>query len=306
MNRHHAAHRFTLFGAYRMERVDMGLYISSYGSKESYTDANISDLNYEDNLSGLELAGGLSYKASERSQFDGTVYYSSGSFKRVDTVLDPSQTRAPEGYHTVGILARLFYAMSAKAVIVPFAGYGRGGEGYRSLLADPPDNIVSWVDKGSMFILGLGVDLIPVERTLITLAAGWQRFTTTYKQTWSSGTPPPAPEMSQQTLPFISLGLEARIARWLGVRFSFYELLETWVNNADMSYDDVLDESRLTGTSYAARFGFWFKLGRFTIDTLVDTDYSADFLHNGPYILSGNEGTLFTKLSIIYNFSETK
>ena len=145
-----------------------------------------------------------------------------------------------------------------------------------------------------------------MERTLITLAAGWQRFTSTYEEKWSSGTPPPASEMSQQTLPFISLGLEARITRWLGARFSFYELLETWVNKALMFSDDNdLDELRATGTTYAARFGLWFKLGRFTIDTLVDTEYSADFLHNGPYILSGNEGTLFTKLSIIYNFNET-
>ena len=65
-----------------------------------------------------------------------------------------------------------------------------------------------------------------------------------------------------------------------------------------------MDEEKETGTTYSANFGLAFHLAQFDIDVLVDTDYMADFLHNGPYILSGHnhEGELFSQVSITYRF----
>lgn len=298
-----ASHQFTVFGAYRMENMDLGLYVSSFGSKETFTDPEESDNNYEESLGAREYGVGVSLKPNDRTRFDGSIYYSTGDFKRIVTGADPSQEIAPEGYNTWGILARLFYAYSARVIIVPFAGYGKAGEGYRSL--DPDAIVLTHVDKTSMYILGCGVDLIPFERALITLAAGYQKFASTYEQTWSSGSPPPSSEYSSSTMPFLSVGLEATLTKWLGARFSFYELLDTFVGKMDMTMDDVLEESKFTGSSYAARFGLWFKWSRFTIDTLIDTNGAADFLHNGPYILTGKSvAPLFVQISVIYNFTD--
>ena len=97
--------------------------------------------------------------------------------------------------------------------------------------------------------------------------------------------------------------MEARFTKWLGARLSFYELLQTYQSEEAID-DEQLDETRLTGSTYSAMFGLFFKLGHFTLDTLVDTDGAADFLHQGPYILSGNTNALFTQISLTYNFKQ--
>ena len=117
-----ASHQFTVFGAYRMASMDLGVYISSFGSKETFTDPEESNNNYEESLGAREYGVGVSLKPNERTRLDGSIYYSKGDFKRIVTGNDPSQSIAPEGYNTWGILARLFYAYSAKVIIVPFAG----------------------------------------------------------------------------------------------------------------------------------------------------------------------------------------
>ena len=300
-----ASHQYTIFGAYRMTNLDIGLYVSSFSSKETYTDPDNSDFNYDESLGAREFAFGISTKGNERTRLDATIYYGTGNFKRVVTGNDPSQSIAPEGYNSYGILARLFYAYTSKIIIVPFAGYGREGQGYRSLVPDA--SLLTYVSKQTMYLLGCGVDLIPFERALITMATGLHRYASTYEQTWSSGTPPPSPEYSSQTLPFLTVGLEARLARWLGARFSFFELLDTYVGKMDMTGDDVLEETKFTGSSYAAYFGLWFNWSRFTIDALVDMNGAANFLHHGPYVVSGVPlNPLVAQLSVIYNFSANR
>ena len=206
--------------------------------------------------------------------------------------------------------ARLFYALSSKTVVVPFASYVHGGEGYRWLVRDAlktgGDENQTKIDKYDQYILGIGVDFIPRERTLVTIAGGLVYYSATEEVTWFSGTPPVADKYSYTALPFVSIGLEAKLTRWLSGRFSFYELLETWVGEEAVT-ETLLDKYRLTGSTYAANFGLSFHLGRFDIDTLIDTDGLADFLHYGPYIISGKDYSegyegLFTQLSVTYNF----
>lgn len=306
MDSDEAAHQFTVFGAYRMNNTDIALSVSSYSSKEEYTNPQDSDDNYQESLTGREFTFGISMKANERSRFDGSLFYSTGDFSSVYTGREPTQVIAPEGFNTYGAIARLFYAYTSKVIFIPFLGYASGGEGYRDLRSDLADgSIVTYRDKYSMLLIGLGVNIMPVERTLVTLAAGYQRLSSTSETTLQSVTAWVPNEYSYSNAPFLSVGLEARLTKWLGARFSVYELLQTW-NGKEAVAESDLDEAKITGSSYAANFGLWFKLGRFTIDAIVDTDGSADFLHRGPFILSGNSSTLFSKLSITYNFNQTR
>lgn len=302
MNMNEAAHQFTVFGGLRMTNVDVGIFVNSFSSKFDYSDPVDSDNNLEDNLSERTYGFGLSFRANERSRFDGSIFYSAGSFSHVVAANDPPQIRDPEKYSTFGIGGRLFYAYTNRLVVVPFIAYSSGGEGY-ALAEDDGSNIETYVDKYTTTVVGIGADFIPLQKTLITFAAGFLSSSMTYEQTWFNGDPPPSSAYKYRIFPFLTLGLEANLTKWLGVRLSFYELIEAYTGEEPVD-DTKLDEGRLTGSSYAATFGLFFKLGRFTIDTIVDTDGAADFLHYGPYILSGNQAALFTMVSIIYNFKE--
>gem|GEM_PF-2688632 len=298
-----ASHQFTLFGGYSMDNVDLGIYASSYSTKETFTDPDTPDNNTEENLTRREYGVGVSFKGNERTRVDGTIFYRTGDFASILAGRTATQLMAPESYNSYGILVRVFYAYSAKVIIVPFAGYGVEKAGYRSLVPDA--FTLTQVYKSTMYLIGCGVDLIPFERALISLAAGYQKMSMTSDVTLSSGTPDPSNEYGGHVLPFLSVGLEARLTKWLGARFSFYELLGTEITKSLSTVGDNLTERKETGSSYSARFGLWFRWARFTIDVLVDTESLSDFLHNGPYILSGNqhEQGLFPKLSITYNFN---
>jgi len=146
---------------------------------------------------------------------------------------------------------------------------------------------------------GLGFDIFPYEKTLLTIAAGITGASKTSETILSTGSADPAPEYKYKALPFVSVGLEAHLTRWMGARFSFYELLEKMeVTNIFFTGDAV----NMSESGFDAVFGVWFKLGRFTIDTVVDTKAVNDFLHNSMRILSGSENPVFTQMSITYNF----
>ncbi|OVE79423.1 hypothetical protein BVY01_02690 [bacterium I07] len=302
---HAAAHQYTVFGAFELSSMSLGFYASSHSSKltSKYTDpADTLIKNYEDNLSYREYGIGISMNLNERNRFDGTIFLSSGSFKHLHSANTPPQTMQPEGYSTFGVAARLFHAVSSTTVLVPFASYASGGEGYRSLIdANIP---TTSVNKFSQMIVGGSANIIPFENNLITLSAGLMRSTMTREDTWpaDAGTPPVYGTNTGMTLPFLSIGMESQLTKWLGARLAFYELLQTDTEELNSGVNNAMNEVKLTGNSYSAVFGLWFKLGKFTIDTLIDTDGAADFLHNGPFLFSGNMAALFSKLSIIYNF----
>jgi hypothetical protein len=194
----------------------------------------------------------------------------------------------------------LFYAYSPHVIIVPFISYEQGSEGYLNLMRSV-SNIRTYRNTFSQYVVGIAADILPRENTLITLAGGFSQRTDSFEQTWFDGSPGIQPETAYIIFPFLSVGLEARLLKWLGARFSFYERLDA-VRVKTPVTNTLLDETRITGSTYAANFGLYFRLGRFTIDALLDTDGAADFLHNGPYVLSGIPASLFMQISVIYNF----
>ncbi len=309
-----ASHQFTVIGAMRMTNMDIGLTINSYNSKLTYINPDDADYNFEDNLSTIAAVGGLSFKPNEKTRFDGSIFYNTSSFRHVvytgypvsdDTV----QWKQPYGYSAYGVCARMFYVLNAKTVLVPFLDYGNWTQGYQWLIKDPAKK--DWInyntektykDITTEYSVGVGVDLIPYQNNLVLLAIGLVNRNSTYQETLETGTPWVASKSTWRALPFLNIGLESRLTKWLDVRFSLYELLETWLDD-DAVTETILDKGRLTGSTFAANFGLAFHVGRFDIDTLIDTDGAADFLHNGPYILSGKEyNGLFSNISIKYNF----
>jgi len=309
LNKREAAHQFDIFGGLRLTNADLGFHVSSYSSKmtATYTDPSDSLVkNYEDRLGTRLYELGIGFKVNERSRLDGALFYSTGNFAHIEGSRDTAQYKEPEGYNAYGVVARLLYAFSKNTVIVPFAGYMQCGEGYKWLVKDinKTQGESTYKDKYAQYTLGVAADLIPHEKNLVTLAGGLVYQSYTFEETWITGTPPPAPTYTQQTLPFLSIGLESKITKWLGARFAFYELLNTHKEKIYNPINKSFDEVKLTGNQYNARFGVWFQFGRFQIDTLVDTEKFADFLQNGPYLLSGqpSENGLFTQISVTYNF----
>ena len=82
----------------------------------------------------------------------------------------------------------------------------------------------SAVYNSNSYIIGIAHQYIPTQNTLVILAIGYTRTSNTSDVT-SSGTSVPTMSSIYQALPFLSLGLENRLFKWLTVRFGIYELL---------------------------------------------------------------------------------
>ena len=296
-----ASHKFTIVSGMQMSSITLGLSLTAHKSYLSYTNPEHSNVNFNDELSSSLLVIGVSSKIGRRSKFEGSVLYNTGDFKHVDASRDTAQYKAPYGYNSYGVNLRLFYAFSKKVLVVPFVSYISGSGGYTNLVRDinKTSNIKSYKKIYSTYSAGVGVDILPFERTMLVTAVGITGASLTTEQILFSGTPDPATEYSYRAMPFVSMGLEANLNKWMGVRFTCYELIEK------MKITNMFntgDQAELSESGFDAVFGFWFKLKRFTIDTIVDTKADNDFLHNPFDIFSGTGNQLFTQLSLTYNF----
>lgn len=296
-----ASHRFTLLGGLKMSAIDLGFSLTKHGSELTYSNPENSSLNFSDELSSSLFSIGISTKAGRRSRFEGSIIYHTGDFRHIIAARDTAQYKAPYGYNAYGVNFRIFYAFSKKTILVPFISYLSGSSGYTNLVkgTDKTDGVRSYKNVYSVYNAGLGFDIFPYEKTLLTIASGITGAFKSSETILSTGSADPASEYKYKALPFVSVGLEAHLTRWMGARFSFYELLEKMkVTNMFFTGDAV----NMSESGFDAVFGLWFKLGRFTIDTVVDTKAVNDFLHNSMRILSGSENPVFTQMSITYNF----
>jgi len=296
-----AQEQLDLFGGYSAEQYDIGLHLARYANSLEYTNPDDNNDNYSAGVSSFSIDAGLTYKPDNRSRIEGTISFTTRSFKLEAVGQDPDQATEPYGHNTIALAARYLYSMTDKVVLAPFLGFSSQGEGFTSLV--PNANPVSVLDKETSFILGVGFNIIPRDRVLVTCATGMASTSSTTEISLTSGTAPVQPESGYMALPFVNIGLEAELCKWMGFRLSMYKLMERMTSSSAVD-NNTLDEYKETSNPYSANMGVYFRIGRLKIDTLIDTDSNADFLHNGPYLLSGHQytGNLFKRVSVIYSF----
>jgi len=296
-----ASHKLSLLGGLRMSTIDLGFSITTHSSELTYTNPENSSLNFSDELSSSMFSIGISTKAGRRSRLEGSILYHTGDFKHIDAARDTAQYRAPYGYNAYGTNLRLFYAFSKKTILIPFLSYVSGSSGYTNLVKDAnkTDGIRSYKDVYSVYTAGLGFDIFPHDKTLLAIATGITGASLSSETVLLSGSANPSTEYTYKATPFVSAGLEAHLTKWMGARFTFYELMEK-MNVTNMFTTG--DKAEMSESGFDAVFGLWFKFSHFTIDTVVDTRATNDFLHKNIELISGSSNPIFTQMSITYNF----
>jgi len=303
-----ADHQFDVFAAFKLNSADLGFHISRYSSSVDGTWNEIvgeESGSFNHHADEISVEGGVTFRNSRKTRFDATIFYETTAFGTTVSGVSPSQIIFPEDYYTWGVGARLFHIMSPKVVLAPFAAYSSGAIGYR--YAEGYDDMSgSYHERFTQYIAGVAVDLMPNKQNLISVGLGIDNFSVSPELTANSGQVSVLANISHGALPFVTVGLESWIKKWLCARFSFYELIMSSSN--EFTEDNYVINYDLSGSTYAANFGLAFKLGQFTIDTIIDTNGGAEFLHNGVYLISGAEfsNVLFAQVSVTYAFNMKK
>ena len=301
-----ANQQLDLFAGYRAEQFDIGLHVARFNNKIDYSDPNDAKNNQSGSLGSFSVDGGVSFKPNESSRIDAAISYTNRSFSYELGSRDTVKVREPYGHHSISFTTRYMHSLTEQVVIVPFFNYTYNGAGYEFLVEQVliTNNIHTFLEKQNILNLGVGFNIVPRERVLVTCAAGMVRQSSTTETSLFTGTPPVAAENTYSALPFVNIGVEADLLKWLGFRLAMYKLMEKMTQKSPVD-NTTLDQYDEYFNQYSALLGIYFRFGRLKIDALLDTNNAANFLHNGPYILSGKDysGTnLFTRVSLIYGF----
>ncbi|MBN2411108.1 hypothetical protein JXQ31_05395 [candidate division KSB1 bacterium] len=301
-----ANQQIDLFAGYRAQQFDVGLHLARYNNKMEYSNPKDAKQDQGGSLGSLTIEGGASFKPDESSRVDAAISYTNRSFSYELGSRDTVKVREPYGHHSISFSARYMRSLSEKVVLVPFFNYTYNGAGYEFLVEQVliTQNIHTFLEKQNILNLGVAFNIIPREFVLVTCAAGMVRQSSTTETSLITGTAPVAAENSYSALPFVNIGVEADLLKWLGFRLSMYKLIQKMTQNSPVD-NTTLDQYDEYFNQYSANLGIYFRLGRLKIDALLDTNNAANFLHNGPFILSGKDysGTnLFTQVSLIYGF----
>ncbi len=301
-----ATQKMDILVGYRAGVFNYGVHLASYTNKGEYSDP-VNDVSQNGHLSSTSIEAGVSYKADSRNQLDASFSYTGRDFQYEDTSRDTAIYREPSGHRTISFTARYLYSMTDKVVLVPFFNYTNSGMGYDNAVKQNSftGGIASLTQKQNSLTVGAGFDIVPREKVLVTCATGMMRSSSTTDVTLITGTAGVQPESGTTILPFVNIGMEAELYHWLGFRMSMYKLIEKMTMKSAVSADE-LDEYNEYFNNYVANLGLYFRLRNLKIDVALDTNSGADFLHNGPFIISGKDystsGNLFKRVSLIYSF----
>lgn len=168
---------------------------------------------------------------------------------------------------------------------------------------NPETKVKRNVDYSTMmFNLGVGADYkISPNHHIVMSITPFRLLSYSETESYTDSVTEYKEGASLMFVPEYTLGLESQIAKWLTGRigasqsYVFYK----WTNNVD--YGEGSDYSSAESqydSSFDMNLGLAFKLGKFSIDTVL----SKSLLHDGPEFLSGKTGGLASQVSVKFEF----
>jgi hypothetical protein len=236
----------------------------------------------------------------------------------------------PDGYLDLMVEGRYFWQKSAKITLVPHAGFAMGKRGANNYgyYTDPDDTLNAPYDDRNIkntlfgFEAGMGMHYTSGPDLLAVLDFGFRYakvkeesdFITPDTNYFYSRAA--TYEWSQFTLPYLKIGFEGSVFKWMDIRFgatTYWDITKSkddytsggtsyrYLYHYDRSSKEVWNETYL---------GFGFHFGRLHIDVMTDPDVflrgfnfiSGDSPRIDPdyYYYEDNYGYMNTKMSVLY------
>jgi hypothetical protein len=294
-----------IFYGYDASTVDVGLELDLSKSKNAVT--NPEELRLEDKVSQFGIKGGISYDMASGDLFNVAFGFVNTSFTdEISAAASPDTTdQGPsaiaenDGYNTINLTARLFHKMNDELTLVPVFEWmiAKQGVNWDSPLAetgDQPGNPDTAAEldevKTNTIRASLGMDISPSEKALVVAAAGIkiESGETTFQGDKLE-------ESSSKFLPFVKAGIEAEVKPWCDFRAGVEKQLWT---SSEEPVDTLLTDTEQGGADFQGFIG----AGFYVADLVIDVQIDNQFLHRGPYFISGQSGNLNSRISVLFPF----
>jgi hypothetical protein len=226
---------------------------------------------------------GLGLTEATTGKWDLGLSFMMGSWSDKDEEGD--EVSKPSGYYELGVAGRYFMVKSPKITLVPHVSVGIGKRGAEYLWGDTVvanNTKDEWSRMG--FDLGVGMNYTPAADLLAVVDFGF-----IYSGVKEKYTPIPAADTlgdqewkyTNFTLPYMRLGFEGKVCKWLDVRAGGTATLWTdqWKYSSDFDTDYSFDDP-----STSTYLGFGLNFGKLYLDGCMD----PEMLLKGPEFISGS------------------
>jgi hypothetical protein len=217
-------------------------------------------------------------------KLDAAVGFETVAFKDISGTTTNSES---DGSMAINVSARYWWMYADKMALVPNIRF-----------MNQKDAAKNASGKGSithtMIKIGAGHNWTPVDNTLAIFEFGINMHNEETKMTPASGSATTVKE-TYNSLPYWRLGFETKIFGWLNGRLG-----------AQRDWVATTNDDKTTGelaTSYSATnlyVGATANWNRLYLDLLVQ----PSFFQNGPYFVSGAGNSMFSRVSLKYDFNK--
>jgi len=153
-------------------------------------------------------------------------------------------------------------------------------------LYDDEGDVASSLTESTISLdFGAGINKMYAPNTQVVFGAFMGLSNTSYSVDEGDA---PDSDMSLDILD-LDASVEQHLLRWLALRGGASSVT---------SYSKTGDADATIGTSINSRFGLGLEIGNFTIDA----DITQSFLHDGPYVVSGNTNDFLGNIACTYEF----
>ncbi len=307
--------KFHLFYAKKFGTMTAGLHLArAAGSATGEYADSVSNTKGEASSGILLINAGLSMSPMENVELDAAFSYQMLSFKGDTThtqtlpapAVSGSTTIENDGGSQIMFGARAFYGMSDQLKIVPAFGINMYSLGYKTAFtgADTSIDRPRGGKKSATNVAGaFGVNYQPAENVTVVggLHLGFGSTTVEDTNGVFVGGGGKKATISTMTLPGFSAAVEAKLVKWLAVRFGASKMLSSTTTEDQWHsalVGNVTTKSTTTAAPYAFSFGLGLTFGNLKIDGKLGDDQPFDL----GYLMSGNPNPVFTQVSATYKF----
>jgi hypothetical protein len=279
-----------IFYGYDADALDFGLELDLSSSKNEVTEPQAQ--RFEDKVSRFGIRGGISYDTDGGDLFNVAVGFVNTSFTDETIGAEgPTTIAENDGYNTIDVTARLFHKMNEEVSLVPVFEWMMDKRGVSLDTGADADTDAELDEvKTNTIRASLGADITPSERTLVVAAAGVQ-----IQSGENTVQGDKIEDTSRDYLPFVKAGIEAEVKSWCDFRAGVEKQLFT-------TSDEFSDTTQADTDQSGADFQGFVGAGFYVADLVIDVQIDNTFLDRGPYFLSGENGNMNARVSLLYPF----
>jgi hypothetical protein len=311
----HPDNKWHLFYAKKQGTMNLGLhlaraagsatydYTDSLGSEKNEASSGLWNINASIGLAPSENVTADVAFAFQMLSFNGEMAWT----QTLPAAANGTTTIESDGGSSILIGARAFYGMSDQLKLVPSIGFSTYSLGFKTSYAgsDTVGNTPEGGKKSATNITGaFGLNYQPVENVTLIGGLHFGMYGTTIEDTTGlfGGTAGyKTQEISSLVLPGFSAGVEAKLLKWMDVRFGASKMLTK--TSTEDSYHTLLtgnitEKGSVSSAPYKFNFGLGLTFGNLKIDGQLNPDQPFDL----GYLMSGNNHEVFTQISATYKF----